>query len=254
MSQTCPQCGSEELGPKFCMSCGFRVTEANGDAESEMAASQATVQTEGNAYIEQGKNIAQNYWEFLKSTVKNPTHQSQTLDKRNMVNGMITLILYSLMIPLIIYFVIKGTFGEFMAPSFSAVFFKPAFFILLFMALNTAVVYAVSKPGNPNLNFYDVVGRLGGFLVIPTLLLALGIVFSIIQVYTMVGFAAVLGVVGLFIAATMTIFSLKKQSTKGIDAMYATFLFYIAFYIIVRLISENIMINGLMQNMNPFGM
>jgi len=253
LSQSCPQCGSEELGAKFCMACGYQVSQSEGNVESQLAASHAEP-SNGNTYVDQGKNMAKSYWEFLMATVKHPTQQAQTMNGGSMVNGLITLVLYSLLIPLMIYFVIKGTFGEFMAPSFSEVFFKPAFFILLFMALNTAVIYAVSKPGNSNLHFYDVVARFGGFLVVPTLLFVLAIIFSVLQLYTMVGFAGILGVLGLFIAATLTIYSLRRQGNQGIDAIYGTFLFYIAFYIIVRLISENIMINGLMQNMNPFGL
>lgn len=252
MSRTCPQCGSEELGAKFCMSCGYQISQTEESAEGQVAAAHAAAN--GNTYVEQGKNIAKSYWDFLLATVKKPTQQAQIMGRGSMINGLITLVLYSLLIPLMIYFVIKGTFGGYMAPSFSEVFFKPAFFILLFMALNTAVIYAVAKPGNNNLNFKDVVARFGGFLVVPTLLFVLAIIFSVLQLFTMVGFAGVLGVIGLFVAATMTIYSLKRQAKQGIDAIYGTFLFYVAFYIIVRLISENIMINGLMRNMNPFGL
>lgn len=253
--QVCPNCGSNVEG-KFCTSCGTKVVEGaqTQAANQEVAATSGAVQStqQPNQYLEQGKQISKGFWDFFLTIVKNPTGGAQNLNHSAMTNGIITIILFSLFIPLINYF---GPMGE-MAKAFGEASFgdfvaKPAFYILLFMAFTVAVLFAVLKMGGHQVSFQDVIGRFGGFMVLPLAIIVVALLLAIINTYTVMGYAAAVAIISMFVAITLTLYSFKRNQEKGLDAFYSTLIVYVALAIFLRIMVENMFIDSFFSN--PLG-
>ncbi len=262
--KVCHNCSTEvSADSKFCTSCGTQLGEGTSDQVTqakEEASATAEIASATNEYAEQGKELAKGYWDHLVHMFKSPLRHGKTEGEGNFVNGIITLVLFSLFIPLTFYFGLRSLassmgfggagFSEYVP--FGSIFFKPFIFILLFVAIASAIIFAVAKPGLSNLNFKAVVGKFGALMVVPTTIILLSLLVVVLNMFSVFGYVFILGLAGMFIAATVTIYSFANTTSKGIDGFYGALIFNIGAFLYFQIVSENLIINQLLDEMSYF--
>ncbi|SDB80919.1 Double zinc ribbon [Pelagirhabdus alkalitolerans] len=228
----CPNCKtviSEEAS--FCGECGTPVNKQEAfDSNAK-----------SNEFVEQSKAISKAYISYLPNAIKHPYASSKhmTDNKGDMINSIITLLLFSFLIPFFSY-VVAHSFYRGLTPSFWDMTLRPFILITISIAVITAVMFGVIKLMKLNYSFIRVMTTFGTLMVLPTLSVAVSIVLFIIglQEFSMVvlGFALILFTLS-FIA---TIISLADASdTKpAIDGYYGVILTIIGVLIAGQILGE----------------
>lgn len=236
----CNQCGHLNESGKFCVKCGARLGE--GGTGEEAAALHGHEAIGQNEHVTRAKVMSKRYINYFVQGLKNPTTAAQSVNHEQFINGLITMIIYSISIPLMIYFSSRDNtyFG-----SFTDIVLKSSFYYLLFIGFIVLVTFGVIKLGRVQATLQDVFARFGAFLIVPTVFLVLGFILSLIKIYEFAFVLLLFGFLGLFIVVPFTIYSFKKEITVGLDAIYGTFLTYLAiivsFVTIARMIMTQIL-------------
>jgi small-conductance mechanosensitive channel len=247
----CPSCNHVNQGGTFCENCGTKLTTA---AVSQVAASYeqnstirsgASVPPASNQYLEATKVISKQYFGYFMQVLKKPYQNSQAVGAEHFVNGLITIILFSLIIPLTIYFSAKGMFGGYggglfgeASIPFGDFVIKPFFAYLIFMLLIAVFSFIAIKLGKVQISFKEVVARFGSFLIPFVAILVIGLIFSILKI----SFALVILLIALmsaiFIVPTLVIAGFKRNSSTGLDTIYGILLTYILSFITMAIMGE----------------
>ncbi|MCT2346597.1 zinc ribbon domain-containing protein [Niallia taxi] len=267
----CVKCGHRnDNDARFCESCGANLQaeiESNPNPilhkEEATAAhvSSSNPNQPGNsqAYIEKTKAVSKQYFSYFLSALKNPVKRAGNTGKENLINGIITIVLFALIIPLMSYFALKSAFnsygGGWFTPdiSFGAVVIKPLFVLLILLALVALIIFGAVKLSKSSASFLDVLARFGAFLVVPTAFLLVALIISLIGSYYFV-FFLLLGLTGFSFVIPLIIYSYSKQSNGGLDAFYGILLSYIAITIVFMIIGDAALdnIEEMFEYMNPF--
>jgi hypothetical protein len=264
----CIECGrNNQSGAKFCEGCGTKLSVNQEGVSSVSTAYEETAATStyqnppstGNSqqYIEKGKVISKMYFSYFMSVLKKPVQTSEKIDRSELINGIITIALFALMIPLMTYFGLKGAVeNSFYTPeiSFTAVVIKPFFSLFIFLALVGVIIFGAVKLGKSSASLLDVISRLGAFLVVPTAFLAVALIISLLGSYWFALFL-LLGLVAFSFIIPLIVYSLKREQTAGLDTFYCTFLTYIGIFILFTIIGEQAFqeVESLIDSFNPFG-
>ncbi len=306
----CPNCQHQNDGGNFCEKCGTKLTanvnpEVAATAESSPQGftnpvqngadfnsnpnqytqqnqnqyaqpNQNTQQTYQNAqpnqYIETTKNVSKQYFGYFINVLKKPYATSQAVGGEHLINGIITMVLYSLFIPLMFYFGLKGilsdinSFGASLLgedivknPPFADVVLKPTFAYLIFIFLVSTFTFAAVKLGRINASFKEVIARFGSFLIPFVCILAIALIMSILKIDFFL-FFLLLGFLGsIFIVPPLVIASFKKGTQEGVDAIYGTLITYvltfIAIFIMADMLFESIKsaVTNLLGDLGGFG-
>ncbi len=263
----CVKCQHEQQGGKFCVKCGSRFEmEIGGEpgaaavpaetvpytSQSQQASYQPVQPQPSSQHVETAKNVSKMYVNFFLKGLKNPTNSSQAVFGDQFVNGLITMVLYAISIPLMIYFALKGLpmLGGMVEFSFSDVVVKPAFYYLLFIAVIAITCFAAIRLGKSVVTFKDVFARFGSFLVVPTGFLIVALILSLLGVELSFLFLA-FGFLGLFLVVPFTIYSFKKDVPSGLDGVYGTFLTYLVIILLIVLIGD-VLLGQLEEAMSSF--
>jgi len=266
----CVKCGHpNDRDARFCESCGANLQTETGThpnpvlskEEAAAAASTTAGQTgSSQAYIEKTKTVSKQYFSYFLTALKNPVQAAANTGKENFINGIITIVLFALMIPLMSYFALKSAFSSYnsgwFSPdiSFGAVVIKPLFILLIILALVVLIIFGAVKLGKSSAGFLDVLARFGTFLVVPTSFFVIALIISLIGSYSFV-FFLLLGLTAFSFVIPLIIYSYKKQSNGGLDAFYSILLSYIAIAIVFMIIGDAALenIEEMLDMMNPFG-
>ncbi|MBP1930154.1 zinc ribbon domain-containing protein [Ammoniphilus resinae] len=244
----CPSCGNHNEGGKFCVKCGTKLDAPNEASVAEEEVAAATSQSPSyqkvlanvgsNEKVQQAKQISQLYFKYFMSIIRKPTQISQEANQAQFINGMITIVLYALSIPLMVYFGLNDMIGSYMDSPFTDIVIKPAFYFFLFIAFIDAALFGVIKLGKVNASFKDVTARFGSFLVVPLAFLLVALVFSLVKFKLFLLFL-LFGFLGLFIVVSFTIYSFKRSSSSGLDPVYGTFITYLAILILLVTLGDS---------------
>ncbi|WP_186579947.1 zinc ribbon domain-containing protein [Aquibacillus kalidii] len=260
----CTQCGVlNEADAKFCAECGYQVSLSQSaqkqaiNANEEIAATQQVDvgQVSNNMdYAQLGKNVASEFLGFAKKSIASPMKASREVSSEDKVSGIITHVLFALLLPLFSYFAAKGLSAGYIEVPFGAFVVRPFFFLLIYLAVYSAVVLGVSKLMKSQVNYIEVVVRFGVFNVLPVALLLLAVLFSILSVpvFSFILFGTGIGL--FFVSCIAIIFSVKENG-EGLDVFYGLILANIAMSIIFMIIGDSIVGNLINQveNMVPYG-
>lgn len=264
----CAQCGQINQSAKFCVKCGANL-QAAATSENAGGGYQPPVQplptaqpqaqptsfqkpaapVRPNPQLEQVKQVSKQYFSYFLEVLKSPVRKGQSSTSVHMLNGLITLILFSLILPLIAYFQARsvarrfdfGDFGLANSVSFSGVVIKPFFFLLIIVLLVNTVIFFVLKLGNVNLNYREVTARFGSFMIPSVAFFLVALLFSLISSGSVImGLLIGIGVFSWFVAVCFVIYSFKKDQTSGLDAFYGVILTYIACAILIALLGADL--------------
>ena len=242
-------------GGNFCVKCGTRLQV--GSFEQQAAAvSEAGQQTTyskpatQNPHVEKAKSASKLYLSYFLQGMKAPTTLAQSVYGDQFVNGLITMIIYALSIPLMMYFGVRDFVDD-----FTEMVIQPAFFYLLFIGFVAFITFAVVRMGRVQVSLKDVCARFGTFLIVPTAFLLVALVLSLIQMELFILFL-LFGFLGLFLIVPFTIYSFKQDVPNGLDGIYGTFLAYLAIIIFLVIIGAIMIrvIMGVIGSMFDFGL
>ncbi len=257
----CKQCHAPlEAGAKFCTNCGAHVSDEASKSQTETpTATEVTTNEQANGqpaqskatdYVAQGKAVSKQYWNFIPNALLNPFAASTRVKDTDKVNGLITLALFSLLIPLFTY----SAIGSYYRPPFLDTVLKPFMVLLIFFAILLAVKFGVAKLMKADISFVQVMTRFGTLMVLPTTLALLAVVFAFLNSYTFSTVLMLLSISFASIASMATIFSIKTAAPKtgGIDVVYGVIITYVAMAIVLLIIGDSIMGNLIGELQNNF--
>ncbi|GAA0325928.1 hypothetical protein GCM10008967_15630 [Bacillus carboniphilus] len=270
----CGKCGhNNATDAKFCVKCGSSLSAeatshpATNQTQDEMAATTVTVTqhqpaSQGNAntqqYLEKGKVISKQYFSYFLSGLKQPVAVAEKVNKSELTNGLITLVIYSLMIPLMIYFAVKNAFKDsFFGPveiSFVDVVIIPTFILVIFLAVIGLIIFGVIKIGGSSVSYLDVLSRYGAFQIVPTAFLFVALIFSLLGSEVLFSIFFALCVLGSTTIIPLMIYSYKRDG-KGLDTFYSILLAYIGIIILYLILGEQAFeaFESFMYSFDPFG-
>ena len=252
----CPNCGHSNEGGRFCENCGTQLVETADTAMQNQQQQQSTPQVNnevGNTgalqaeeYLKKTKDQSKQYITYFMDVLKKPyASLNAPFENQYYMYAIITFILYSLFIPLMIYFGVKGLmstfsyFGESANPSFVDAVIIPAIAYGVFIVLVAGFTFFSIKLGRVNVAFKEVFTKFGILLVPFVFILAIGLILSILKVSLFILFL-VIGLVGsMYIVVPLLIAFYKKDTPgEGMDAVYGTLLTYILASILMLIMGE----------------
>lgn len=266
----CTQCGQINQSAKFCVKCGVNLqAAATSEAadhgyrppvqpplQAEQLSKQQSNQpaafnhnpaaAQPNPQLQQAKQISKQYLAYFAEVLKSPTRTGQNSTAGHMVNGLITLILFSLLLPLIAYVQLHNQgsrfgFGFQNHISFGSVVIKPFFFLFIIVMLVNSVIFLVLKLGNAGASYREVTARFGTFMIPSVAFYLVAFLFSLVSDGSlMMSLLIALGLFSWFVAVCLVIYSFKKDHSNGLDAFYGVILTYIASIILIALLGEDI--------------
>ncbi|WP_113928386.1 zinc ribbon domain-containing protein [Bacillus sp. P14.5] len=170
----CPDCQHVNNGGNFCEQCGTKLTSAysppdppshmqpvQGGAGQYVQTAQAVPPPNPNVHLENAKQASKMYFSYFMTVLKSPMAATQNTNREQLTNGLISIGLFALIIPLIIYFSLDpssdGAFMEFVV--------KPAFSYGIFILLIASYTYVSIKLGKASAGYTDVIARFGSMLI-----------------------------------------------------------------------------------------
>jgi hypothetical protein len=252
---TCTNCNHQNDGGKFCENCGSPLVAAATPSVEGTSIPKVVGQpqgsTEPNQYLEGAKQVSKQYGLYFLQVLKKPYSSSVNVGAEHFTNGLITMFLYSILIPLIVYFALKGVladvsglgtdfFGEEveMDIPFMEVVITPAIAYVAFVLLVATFSFAAIKLGRINVGFKEVVARFGVFLIPAVAILAIGLLFAILKVKMFVFFTLLGFLILIFLVPPLVIASFKKDSQEGIDVIYGSLITYVLSFVALAIMGD----------------
>ncbi|MCI4620610.1 hypothetical protein AT960_07115 [Priestia megaterium] len=280
----CSNCGHFNDGGKFCVKCGHRLKEEAAASQTAAASEyqpQPQPQTayapqQPNQRVRQAKKVSKSFFSYFAEGIKNPTATAQAAGESQFVNALITVILYALSIPIMLYVgwkllliqFVRSMFklpiiSEEMAPSdleefntgadlikatdinsiihfnFTDFVFKQGILIFIGLAVIIGATYIAAKFGKVDVSFKEFFSRFGTFLIIPTALLLIGLVLAFLHVEYFSYFMN-FGLLSIFLVVPFTIASFKQSGTNGLDRIYSTLIVYVVITIVLTFIANGL--------------
>lgn len=229
----CAQCGTKiEEGAAFCSSCGAKVGENSATP---------------NIHLEKAKVISKGYFSFFLDHIKAPIRQGFAVDRASWLNGLITLIIFSLFMSFTSFILassisrgFNSIFGSYMpGASFWDHFLLPFIYMVLFFAVMIGVTFLVAKMMKSDANFQDVTARFGTFMIIPTVFALLTFLFGVLRAYILVGLFSMGYLLSMVCAVVLTVYSYGKDQRGGLDAYYGILLAFLGLAIALMLFGSS---------------
>lgn len=254
---SCTHChASLDVGLQFCPHCGTKQSNSTAAQEETAAAhaaessNHATTTNDTVAKVQENvSKTSKEFWVFVKEHVRRPVASSEQSGADQWINGIITIVLTALMLPLSMFLLyqihdeyISGFFrmgyGLFREPNpFMMLLIRPFFIILTLLAVIYGALFVSTRLMKSACNYKDVLGRFGAYMVIPLALFVIMFGFSLIGLYKIALLFLVFGFLGVNTSISYTIYSLRhNHSAQGIDPFYAVLLTYLIVGIVYLII------------------
>ncbi|MBN8209866.1 hypothetical protein JI666_14005 [Bacillus sp. NTK071] len=240
-------------GGKYCGKCGTPLVTVGIEGESrstyEIANNQITP-SGVNVNLSNIKNTSSSYFALFKKVLKKPYGEAQYVGAEQILNAMITVCLYALFLPLMVYFGAKE-YTEYIENPFLNVVLKPAFGYAIFILLVGTYTFVSIKLGKGNASYKEVISRFGVFLIPFLGLFVVAFVMAVLQIKF---FAVVLllGFLGsLLTVPPMVITTFSKNTMSGLDLVYCTLATYLAMLITLGIMA-NVLFSALEEMLQNF--
>lgn len=191
-------------------------------------------QVKKSQVVQQGTVISKQYFAYYLKALKNPFDTADKLDKSHFTNGMLTIVLTSLLLPLVFYFTSLQS-AYFHLPFFRGVI-KPFLLILIALLLTSGIVFGLIRLARVASDYMSVTTKLGTLLVPATASLVLCILSVILELNPNVPlFFFLVALTFIFTAITAVLLGSRKGSAGGLDPLYGAVIACIAFgYILFK--------------------
>lgn len=271
----CANCNHRNEGGKFCENCGAPLSAEAAAASESVGPSSGqpeytgqnnttynpqhtgyaggqTPPVEPNVYLRNAKMVSSSYFNYFGAVLKRPFAMAQNVGGEQLVNGIITMILFSLLAPLMVY-ISLGAAREWIKSPFLDIVVKPTISLAVLIVLVATFSFLAIKFARIQVGYKDVLSRFGALLVPFLALLAVSFILSILQLEIFAYFfgASFLGL--LFIVPPMIIASwVKGDNRGGLDVVYGVLFTYLATMITIGIIGQAI--QKILTEATPFGM
>ncbi|PAF18516.1 hypothetical protein CHH69_13480 [Terribacillus saccharophilus] len=232
---SCPSCGHNSTEEsKFCENCGAALegqTTANTTQSAvtqtqQAASSQQDASGKANEYLETTKKVSKQYFSYFFDVLKRPDGNGMKYGTDNFVNAIITFVLFSLIIPLTLYF--QANRQSYFEVPFGEVVVKPVIVFAVFLFIFATIIFGVLKLDQSTASYKSVLVRYGSLLVPFTAIMIVGALFTFIGlefwgiVLVISGFSF-----ALFIVPLILIPGFKQDRQRGIDNVYLVLIVYV---------------------------
>lgn len=204
-----------------------------------------------NPYLESAKQNSKIYFNYFVKGLKNPLGVAQRTGSEQFLNGIISIVLFVLILPLMTYLSI-GSARSYMNSPFVDLVIKPVFWLAVFMLLVAVYTFgAVKLSTNPAADFREIIARFGTLLIPLIVIVFVGFLF--IMMGSGIGVALMsIGMIGaLFTVPAVITLSYKRENARGLDTLYAILLIYAAVFITIMVIGDSI--GSLLRPTSLFG-
>ncbi|NEX80241.1 zinc ribbon domain-containing protein [Bacillus thermocopriae] len=244
----CSNCNQIVNGGKFCENCGAPLAVSEAAATQELPHSSTVSQQ--NKQLETAKKMSKLYLGYFLSVLKKPYVNASKLGHDQFINGLITMILYSLIIPFMFYLGIDRFSGLFSDSPFLDIVVKPTLGYAVFLLLIATYSFISIKLGQVNVDYKVVVARFGAFLVPFVAIFALAFIMSILKI-DWYAILLLFGIIGsIFTVPPFVVSSFKKENPNGVDTVYGTLIVYVLTSITLVIMSKILlsMIGEIIEN------
>ena len=163
-----------------------------------------------NPQLEAAKNASKMYFSYFITVLKHPFVEATRIGSGQFVNGLVTVGLHALLLPLIFYIVVKNFYWS--DPPFAELVLSPFIGIMIIHLLICVYTLLAVKLGKVEANFKDVIASYGALHIPYVALLVFGLIFSIIGSEVL---AIILAYISLFLplasAPVFLVSALKKN-------------------------------------------
>lgn len=206
-----------------------------------------------NPYLESAKQNSKIYFDYFVKGLKSPLAVTQKTGSEQLLNGIISMVIFAILFPFMIYLSIGSEARNFISSNpFVDIVLKPAFWLAVFMFLITVYTFgAVKLSTNPKADLKEIIARFGT-LLIPFIVISL-IAFLFMLLGSSIGgaFLSIALVGGIFTIPALITMSYKRDGFGGLDTLYAILLIYVAIFLTMLIIGDSL--GSMLRSGNTFG-
>lgn len=270
----CTQCGNVNQSGKFCVKCGASLETAAAatpsDAGFPVAAPRQPQESQHtyaqpappqnqfnqpNPQLQQAKQAANQFANLFVRVLKRPLRVSEQTTSAEMVSGIIAMVLFALLAPLVIYFELRTFAGDGASGiPFGKTVLQPFVMLLIVLLVVNALILFALKLGNVTRSFREIVARLGAYTMPSVAVLAVGFLLALMGanltfVFCLFGLAFFAWIV----AIGSTVYSYKQAHTGGLDPFYGVLLTLAGTFLVVYLF-RGVLLEGLIEGLKIVAM
>lgn len=270
----CNQCGNVNQSGKFCVKCGASLetaaAAAPGDAGFPVAAPRQPQESphtyaqpappqgpfnQPNPQLQQAKQAANQFANLFVQALKRPLRVSEQTASDQMVSGIISMVLFALLAPLVIYFELRTLMGDDASEiPFGKTVLQPFVMLLIVLAVANVLILFALKLGNVSRGIKEIVARLGAYTIPSVAVLAASFLLALMGanltfVFSLFGVAFFAWIV----AIGSTVYSYKQAHTGGLDPFYGVLLTLAATFFAVYLF-RGVLLEGLLYGLKLVAM
>ncbi|NMO97904.1 zinc ribbon domain-containing protein [Paenibacillus lemnae] len=217
------------------------------------ASEPGTGPSQTNAYLESAKKNSKMYFQYFVNVLKNPLAAAQRTGSEQLINGIITMVIFALLIPLMTYLSLgeaRDYLDRYGSP-FVDVVLKPWLWLMLLLGLTAVYTTgAVKLATNTKVDIKEIFARFGTLLVPFIAIVIVGFLLAFMEI-GLGGNLLAIGVIGAFFTIPVLIaVDYKRVPGAKLDTLYAILLIYAALLVTVMIIGRSLLS---MMNL-PFGL
>lgn len=206
-----------------------------------------------NPYLESAKQNSKIYFDYFVKGLKSPLAVAQKTGSEQLLNGIISMFIFVILLPLMIYLSLGSGVRSFYSGSlFVDVVLKPVFWLALFMLLVAVYTFgAVKLSTNPRADLKEIIARFGT-LLIPFIVISL-IAFLFMLMGSAIGglFLTIALIGGIFTIPVLVTLSYSRSGVGGLDTLYAILLIYAAVFLTTLVLGDSL--GSMLRPTNFFG-
>ncbi|MFD1038322.1 hypothetical protein ACFQ3N_07840 [Virgibacillus byunsanensis] len=235
----CPNCGQQTEEGKFCTSCGTQLPNKeyaaaadptiNTPPQQQQQTKQEQTKIQSNETVEKMKATGSNFGNFFVTLLKQPS-EAKKVDSKDLPSGIITIIIFSLLIALGYHLSIRGVSAGFIQISFFDSFVLPFVEFVVLFGIVASLTFAGAKMAVQAVTYTDTIAKYGAYLTPFLLLYATGFLLNLIGLTDLAALVILVSILGAIVIVPTLI--LLEKPASGFDRLYVL----IAIYLISMLV------------------
>lgn len=223
-------------GHKVQQPYGAQAMPQQGGTQQQFQGQAPGKQQQGqNAYLEKGKQLSQNFFEFFLEMIKAPA-KGLAIKSDQYMNGYILMGIVALFYPFGMFF--KEVHNDAEAGEAFVDFLINFMYFAILLVATAGIIFGLAKLMKANVSFHDAVARFGAMLTVPAALYTLYLLFHIVGLAKANMFIGPLASFSIVIAIALVVYSYKQEGQGGLDPLFALLIMYVAHTIINSISSE----------------